>query len=196
MGKIEQIRIKQDGATMQLVGGTSRVCRTGDVLRVDELDEQQLKRLRAGDPWTTELAELQEVDERVAASSPSPAVAGAFDPSQHTAKQVTDHLRESPPAEVERVKELERAGKKRATILEYEPKGQGGAPGESGPPVPEYDSLDVAQVLAVLRANESDEDFVARVKAYEAEHEKRQEILDYDPTPPRTQGTPGAGGGE
>ena len=43
----------------------------------------------------------------------------AFDPSEHTVQEVNDYLdqhRENAPGEVERVLELERAGKNRTTI--------------------------------------------------------------------------------
>jgi hypothetical protein len=131
------IRVKQDGATLPHSLGTvtinnrdveeteSHVHMAGDIIPDGVLSSHFVGLLEAGDLRVASLVEQVEEEAVQAAAGVSAAAAsapgGEFDPSNHNVEAVLDHLRESSPEEVERVKDAERKGEKRKGVLAYEP---------------------------------------------------------------------------
>jgi hypothetical protein len=64
------------------------------------------------------------VNDRPSADSPATVTESAgFDPADHTVDEVTDYLDTADAAEIDRVKEAEKTGKNRTTILNYTAEG-------------------------------------------------------------------------
>jgi hypothetical protein len=199
MAKTELIRVIEDGATVTLARRGGKVALIGDTFKPEDLHEVLVRNIRAGDPHALSLFELVEVDDDTPAATSSGS--DLFDPKDNNQKDVLAYMRGASPAEAERVRKAElksNGGKGRVNITEFKEhkKAAAGAGGTEPPaqlpePVDGYGDLDVAQVLALLAANPSDEEFVGKIKSYEAQNAKRQEILDYDPA--STQSTAGAG---
>lgn len=168
MGKVEKVVALVDGATYApRGGGNSKVMSATQEVLAAEVSEDLVKRLQAGDPYSSRLFSLVSSEE----ASEAPA-AGGYDPADYPQDQVLDYLSTASAEEVSRVQKAEASGKDRKKIAAFESSGGG-----VEAPVPEYDSLDVAQVIAVITANAEDEEFVQKVKAYEAANQNRDEIV-------------------
>jgi hypothetical protein len=187
--KVRFIRVKKDGVTINLVAGAgnSQVCTAGQEFPESAVPDHIIEAIDGADPYTLEMFEVVEKDAPKPGAAASPA-GDQFDPSEKNLKEVLQHLESSDAAEVRRVKAAEKKGKKRKSIADFKPNAPSGAGQQTdssrssgGPPVPQYDDLDAAQVVALLRANADNEDFSEKVRAYEASNQARDEILNYDP---------------